>query len=134
MTAVGRPLISSAAKLGPDKTPQLLKSLFELENSSLITSNGRFAEEASSPLLAHKIGALEPILFKSFKAFLNPAVGIADRIKSQFNTASLKLSFNDSKSGNLKSPSYFGFDFDFFIPEIWLASLAHNVTEVFLAR
>ena len=68
MTAVGRPLISSAAKLGPDKTPQLLKSLFELENSSLITSNGRFAEEASSPLLAHKIGASEPIFFKSFNA------------------------------------------------------------------
>ena len=71
MTAVGRPLISSAAKLGPDKTPKLLKSLFELENSSLITSNGRFAEEASSPLLAHKIGASEPILFKSFNAYLD---------------------------------------------------------------
>ena len=46
MTAVGRPLISSAAKLGPDKTPQLLKSLFELGNSSLITSNGRFAKDS----------------------------------------------------------------------------------------
>ena len=134
MTAVGRPLISSAAKLGPDKTPQLLKSFFELGNSSLITSNGSFAEETSRPLLAHKIGESEPIFFKFFNMFLNPAVGIADKIKSQFNTASLKLSFKDNKSGNLKSPKYFGFDLDFFIPERWLASLAHNVTEVFLAK
>ena len=128
VTAVGRPLTSSAAKLGPDITPKSLLESSGLPNTSKATSCGSFAVPSSSPLFAQIMEALLLISLTSINICLKADVGTTDKIKSELLTAFDKLSSSSNCLGKLKSPRYFGLLRAFCMPDICDASLAQRAT------